>query len=497
MTTVTRLAVVGATVCAASAHAQFDPSVWPGFRGTGDKRAAVLAEGPAVNHAFTLTSLANVSPGGFTIAANGDIYFKTYKLAGSSVYRLDPADGSVLAQSVDLGGVLGNYAGVAVGVDALYTCIYEGVGTTRIVKLDKLTLAVISTFTNPAFQGLRGTPLISDVVNNNGNHNLFIADRNGQAIYAVDSVTGSLEWTYVPIYDVVLGQMGPMWTVAGGRQAFAYFGNGDLGPGAALADNGNGTFDVLWEAAGPDNFNWFGSGALSTDQTRIYITTFNDNFTSTLWAIDVNDGSIIWDVPGLRGSPNELNFFARPAVLADRVYCFGQDGVIAAFDDNGPSYTTAWIYRDMIAEFTSGSVVRTPAGDTFVYAVRQDPPGLVVLKDEGASFTTLLDTNLGGAMRWTFLAASSTTIDSSGGLWIAGGRVDDPLPGDVYKFTPEPACPCACDFDPDPVCDIFDFLAFQNLFVVGDPCACDIDPDPACDIFDFLAFQNQFVMGCP
>ena len=59
------------------------------------------------------------------------------------------------------------------------------------------------------------------------------------------------------------------------------------------------------------------------------------------------------------------------------------------------------------------------------------------------------------------------------------------------------ACPCACDFDPDPACDIFDFLAFQNLFVGGDPCACEMDPDPACDIFDFLAFQNQFVGGCP
>ena len=68
---------------------------------------------------------------------------------------------------------------------------------------------------------------------------------------------------------------------------------------------------------------------------------------------------------------------------------------------------------------------------------------------------------------------------------------------DNVSITPEAACPCACDFDPDPACDIFDFLAFQNLFVVGDPCACEMDPDPACDIFDFLAFQNEFVRGCP
>ncbi len=59
------------------------------------------------------------------------------------------------------------------------------------------------------------------------------------------------------------------------------------------------------------------------------------------------------------------------------------------------------------------------------------------------------------------------------------------------------ACPCACDWDPAPICDIFDFLAFQTAFVAGEPCACDYDPDPICDIFDFLAFQTQFVGGCP
>ena len=67
---------------------------------------------------------------------------------------------------------------------------------------------------------------------------------------------------------------------------------------------------------------------------------------------------------------------------------------------------------------------------------------------------------------------------------------------DNIKIMAQP-CPCACDFDPDPACDIFDFLAFQNLFVGGDPCACEMDPDPACDIFDSLAFQNEFVGGCP
>ncbi|MCH7792952.1 MAG: S8 family serine peptidase, partial [Planctomycetes bacterium] len=67
------------------------------------------------------------------------------------------------------------------------------------------------------------------------------------------------------------------------------------------------------------------------------------------------------------------------------------------------------------------------------------------------------------------------------------------------------SCPaCACEFDPTGVpnvCNIFDFLAFQDGFVSGDPCAIDFDPTgpPGIgNIFDFLAFQDSFVNGpCP
>jgi PQQ-like domain len=484
-------------------QAQFDSSVWPGYRGTGTKRASVTANGPAVNLAFELSDFANMSPGGFTVASNGDIYFKSYKVAGSAVYRLNPVDGSVLAQSVDLGGGPGNYGGVAVGVDAVYTCVYGGGTTTAIVKLDKNSLAVLATWTNPLFGGLRGTPLISDKVNTAGNHNLFISDRNNKEIYAIDSVTGVIQWSYDPIYDVVFGQMGPMWVLPDGRQAFAYFGNGDLGPGAALADNGDGTFEVLWDAVGPENFNWFGSGTLSSDGKRIYVTTFNDGDTSSLWAISTADGSIVWDVPGLRGTPQELNFFSRPASVGNEVYAVGAFGVVVSITDNGTFYTKNWEFREGAAEFTAGTVVETPAGDRYIYAVAQDPARLVVLKDDGASFTKMLDTDLGGSMRWTFFGSNSAAIDADGSVWVSGGRFDDPIAGDIYKFSVGSACPCACAFDTTTgvgVCDIFDFLAFQNSFVTGEPCACDIDTStgPAiCDIFDFLAFQNQFVGGCP
>ncbi|MCW5755609.1 MAG: lamin tail domain-containing protein [Phycisphaeraceae bacterium] len=54
---------------------------------------------------------------------------------------------------------------------------------------------------------------------------------------------------------------------------------------------------------------------------------------------------------------------------------------------------------------------------------------------------------------------------------------------------------CRADIDGDGQLTIFDFLAFQNLFAVGDLRA-DFDGDGQLTIFDFLAFQNEFAIGC-
>jgi hypothetical protein len=498
--------VVGILGLAASgAVAQFDASVWPGYKGGAKKWAYVKADGPATAHAFTLEEFATVSPGGFTVASDGSIYFKTHNLADvfdeMYVYRLD-ADGGVLAKSQDFGFVpasFGSYAGVAVGTDAVYTCIYRGAGDTSIVKLNKSTLKLIAEWTNGAFAGMRGTPLIGSVKNNNGNVNLYVHDRNAVLIHCVDSVTGDLKWSYPMIYDTSFGQIGPQWLTDDGRQAFAYFGNGDLGPGAAIADNGDGTYEVLWEATGPQNFNWFGCGALSEDGERIYVNTFNDGDTATLWAISVEDGSIVWSVPGNRDTDKELNFFCRPAVNGTRIYCAGGQGVVTAFDDLGGSYTQAWEYRDLEGEYTAVSGVETPDGRNYVYAVMQEDLAtatkgkLLVLEDLGGSYSVVLETDLDGAMRRTLFGNNSATVDADGGLWIAGGRHDDLTVGDIYKF--EVGGECDADLDGSGTLDLFDFLAFVNFFNAENPIA-DWDGDGDFTLFDFLGFVNSFNAGC-
>ncbi|MCH8804712.1 MAG: carboxypeptidase regulatory-like domain-containing protein [Planctomycetes bacterium] len=68
---------------------------------------------------------------------------------------------------------------------------------------------------------------------------------------------------------------------------------------------------------------------------------------------------------------------------------------------------------------------------------------------------------------------------------------------DAFDLSVLTCAACYADCDGNGTLDIFDFLCFQNSFVLSEPYACDCDPDPACDIFDFLCFQNAFVGGCP
>lgn len=62
---------------------------------------------------------------------------------------------------------------------------------------------------------------------------------------------------------------------------------------------------------------------------------------------------------------------------------------------------------------------------------------------------------------------------------------------------------CICDIAaPRQICDIFDFVAFQDQFIQGgggifDVCNLNTSTGRnVCDIFDFIAFQDLFVLGC-
>lgn len=74
------------------------------------------------------------------------------------------------------------------------------------------------------------------------------------------------------------------------------------------------------------------------------------------------------------------------------------------------------------------------------------------------------------------------------------GQAPD-LTGEGATYVLYGRLPCPADVDRDGELTIFDFLAFQDLFNMGDPLA-DLDRDGSLTVFDFLAYQNAFEAGC-
>jgi hypothetical protein len=80
-------------------------------------------------------------------------------------------------------------------------------------------------------------------------------------------------------------------------------------------------------------------------------------------------------------------------------------------------------------------------------------------------------------------------VITSGGVLV----LNDGTP--VITFTAEVANSCYADLNGDAAIDLFDFLAFTNLFNAQDPDA-DCDQSGAFDLFDFLCYTNAFNEGC-
>ena len=75
---------------------------------------------------------------------------------------------------------------------------------------------------------------------------------------------------------------------------------------------------------------------------------------------------------------------------------------------------------------------------------------------------------------------------------IVGGGIRNGEIGHGFLMTPL----CYADCDGSSELDVFDFLCFQDLFVLGDPLA-DCTGEGVLSVFDFLCFQDAFVGGCP
>ena len=130
-------------------------------------------------------------------------------------------------------------------------------------------------------------------------------------------------------------------------------------------------------------------------------------------------------------------------------------------------------------------------GDLAVEVLIGPPPGRPALRWHGCIWTDLTPRLLDEVVPAGWAIGSANAINGFGQIAATGTG-----PGFAASHGIMLTLPCAADLTGDGALDLFDFLAFQNMFGVGDP-AADCDASGSLDIFDFLCYQNLFSAGCP
>ena len=276
-----------------TAGAQRGP--WPEYRGFSERRASQDVDVPIdpLSLKWTAEIIGGGSPAGCTLGPNKTLFVKGIGgevggVQSSVIHCLDTDTGTSRWERAFGPANTGSYGGVCVGTDAVYTTIYNGGGdpATKIVALDIDDGSVL--WENFDAVGPRGTPALGWIANTAGNLNLYVHDRNGSKLMAIDSVTGVTQWTIDTTASVgagtpLFGHVGPLWEDGGKICLFVSGSTGANGEtGLAICDNLDGSYTTLW-TGGPLSFTWKGCGVLSPDGTKILHTAYWDGGAQTVW----------------------------------------------------------------------------------------------------------------------------------------------------------------------------------------------------------------------
>ena len=227
-------------------------------------------------------------------------------------------------------------------------------------------------------------------------------------------------------------------------------------------------------------------------------------FTAPNFALDMAiapNGAWLYAGGGISGTGND--------VLGFSVDGLGGLDTIAGSPFISPGDSPAWVTVSPDSRFVYAGHGRDATVQGF--AIDQSTGALSAL---GVSFDVGSQGTLGTvgtlelpAGNFLFVTDNSTVFDGMSGIYSF--RIEDT--GDITQIgdivmTPgsqpdnfvvwQPGTDdCRADLDGDGQLTLFDFLAFQNAFDMGDPIA-DFDGDGDLTLFDFLAFQNEFDAGC-
>ncbi|MFG0284725.1 MAG: GC-type dockerin domain-anchored protein [Phycisphaerales bacterium JB039] len=130
-------------------------------------------------------------------------------------------------------------------------------------------------------------------------------------------------------------------------------------------------------------------------------------------------------------------------------------------------------------------------GDLAIEVLIGPPPGRPALQWHGCIWTDFVPKLLDDMIPQGWAISGADAINDAGQIAATGTG-----PGFTSSHGIILTPPCAADLTGDGALDLFDFLAFQTLYALGDPRA-DCDGSGALDVFDFLCYQNLFAAGCP
>ncbi len=179
----------------------------------------------------------------------------------------------------------------------------------------------------------------------------------------------------------------------------------------------------------------------------------------------------------------------------------------------GPSTGAAYVFRRTAGVWSFETKLTAPdanPGDEFGASVSLDGSTLLI----GAAGDSIDGVQSGSAYLfrhtgafWAYAGKFAATDGASadqfgaavaiaGSVAVAGAPQDDDAgsaSGSAYVFSAAP--PCAADLDDNGAVDVFDLLAYLDLWFASS-LAADLNGDSVTDVFDLLAYLDMWFQGC-
>lgn len=295
------------------------------------------------------------------ISRDGTIYFGSYddSSVGGYLYAIKNNAAGTAAVDVWIRQMNGPVFGTPAVDKNGYLYAGTGGADKALYKLDSLNGKFVANWKVQADTAIQTSPALSTDESSiyviSAGDTLSDGSRIGANLYAVNTATGAIRWTYAT-GDKSVTMSSPV--VVNGRVFF-----GTLEGLFFAVNESNGT--DAWTLSYDAEAQIYSTAAVSPDGLTLYFATFDnvsgiDN--NRVIALDAATGNVVWST-----APFSAGFTSSPAVSADgtRLYIGGYDGNIHGI--NTVTGSVAWTFKSGVAnENFDSSPCIGPNGDVFI-----------------------------------------------------------------------------------------------------------------------------------